>query len=167
MYLIFGLGIFSLYSLLANNSTEELEKTNLYLQWSIAIIGICFVPIYLLLNSYLITKRQAKENKGIIDQYEITKERIVKSDNSSAKKITLNWVNIAKVSENDKAFYFYTTNDAAFIVVKAGEEAESSLILRNLIIQNLKKTPKGKLPFKITDKKYKQEQKELKKNKNK
>ena len=163
MYLIFALGIFSLISLLTSEPAEDATKSTNYLAWSIAIMGIIFVPLYLFLNSYMVTRRQAKESKGIIDYYEITKERIIKGDNSGAKKITLNWNNIDRVIEKEDVFYFFTTNDAAFIVSKEGAEGESALILRQLVFANLKKKPKGKVPFKIRVKSYKEEQKLLKK----
>ena len=43
MYLIFALGLFSLYSLLTGEKPNNDEMFAYYLQWSIAIIGILFV----------------------------------------------------------------------------------------------------------------------------
>ena len=106
MYLIFALGLFSLYSLLTGEKPKNDEMFAYYLQWSIAIIGILFVPIYLLLNVHLITKKDAKSKVGFFEINEFTKERIVKSDNSGEKKIVLNWNLIAKVVEWEDSFYF-------------------------------------------------------------
>ena len=89
MYLIFALGLFSLYSLLTGEKPKNDEMFAYYLQWSIAIIGILFVPIYLLLNVHLITKKDAKSKVGFFEVNEFTKERIVKRDNISEDKFNL------------------------------------------------------------------------------
>ena len=163
MYLIFGLGLFSLYSLLTGEKPKNDEMFAYYLQWSIAIIGILFVPIYLVLNVHLITKKDAKSKVGFYEVNEFTKERIVKNDNSGEKKIVLNWNLIAKVVEWEDSFYFYTTNDAAFIVPKYAFVEGNTEELRALVFKCLEKDKKGNIPFKIKVKEYKEKQKALKK----
>jgi len=162
MYLIFALGLFSLYQLLTGDGLKEGEEFSYYLSWSIAIIGILFVPVYLILNVHLITKKDAKNKTNFYEINEFTKEKIVKNDNSGEKKIVLNWNLIAKVVEYEDVFYFYTTNDAAFLVPKYAFVEGNALELRSMIFKCLQKDNKGKLPYKIHVKEYKEEQKRLK-----
>lgn len=164
MYLIFALGLFSLYSLLTGEKPADDKLFSYYLSWSIAVIGILFVPMYLFLNVHLITKKDAKNKVGFVEHNEFTKDRIVKSDNSGEKKIILSWNSIAKVIEKQDVFYFFTTNDAAFLVPKYSFVEGNVTELRALIFKCLPKNTKGKTPFKIKDKEYIAEQKLLKKN---
>lgn len=166
MYFISALGLYAFITLLTSKEADK-ESFSYILCWSLAIIGILFVPLYILFSVTRATKREEKTNKDVIDTYEVTKEKIVKYDSRDLNKIVLNWNLIAKVVETNDAFYFSTVNDAAFLISKESIVEGSSEILRALINKCLPIGKNGKVPFKINDKQYKLEQKKIKVNANK
>lgn len=147
MYLVFALGVYSLVILLTSEPDPEQNKALLYISWSIAIIGILFVPFFLLFNVNSITKKQQKEHMGIIETFEITKDKISKSETNGEKKLVLNWNTIAKVIEYKDVFYFYTTNDAAFLIPKQDIVEGNEEILGALVRKCITPKKNGKIPF--------------------
>lgn len=165
LYLVFFIGIFSLYALLT--STKEVEDTSQYVSaWLIAIVGTVYPFVFLPLDAFFSTRRLAKSVGFGTEIFEITRDKIVKYDDKTNKKYILNWVTITKVRETDKAFYFYTNNDATFLIDKQGAEGDSNMALRKIITDSLERKTNGKLPYKIKEKTYveakKKEKKELK-----
>ena len=162
MYFISALGIYAFITLLTQKEVNK-ESFSYVLCWSLAIIGILFVPLYILFSVTRATKKEEKTNKDVIDTYEVTKEKIVKYDSRDLNKIVLNWNLIAKVVETNDAFYFSTVNDAAFLIPKESIVEGSTETLRALINKCLPMGKNGKVPYTINDKQYKLEQKEIKK----
>lgn len=163
MYFVCAMGLLSTYLLLTTDLNSADMNITYYLSWSISVIGIIFIPLYLFLSSTVATSKEAKQRKNNDEIFEFTKEKIVRADNLSPKKLVLNWYNISKVYDTNEAFYFYAQNDAAFIVPKNAFEEGTIEMLRLFINSYLKKDTKGKIPYIIKDKEYRKLLKEQKK----
>lgn len=153
MYFISLLGIYALITLLTSKNLNK-EEFSYVLSWSIAIIGILFVPLYLFFSVTRATKKEQKDNGDVIDTFEITKEKILKSDSKNTDKIVLNWNLISKVLETKETFYFTTVNDACFQIPKNTIVEGNIESLRTLINKCLTPKKNGKIPFKSKDKEY-------------
>ena len=75
----------------------------------------------------------------------------------------INWVNIGKIVEVNEAFYIFIGNDDAFTVAKSGLQEGAIESTRNLMKTYLKPDNKGRVPLKIKDKEYLQNEKAAKK----
>lgn len=169
MYLLTAVGIFCLFSLLTGAVDPEEDSFQYILMWSITLIGIFFVPFYTFFNIHTQSNRDYKKRKDLIETFEITKEKIQRSVAGAPNKVTLNWVNIAKVVEVNDAFYFFTVNEESFTISKKALVEGTIEGLRVLINTYLKKDKKGSVPYKVKDKEYskvlKDQKKQAKRNK--
>lgn len=164
LYMVLFIGIFCLIAAIVGDKTPD-QRSQIISSSVIAAIGILYPFIFLPLNAHFATRRLQKSIDNGTEIFEISKDKIVKYDDKTPKKYILNWVTILKVKETDKAFYFYTTNEASFVIDKEGAEGDSCIILRKLILENLVKKSSGRVPYKITEKKYVEEKKREKINK--
>lgn len=155
MYFISALGIYALITLIVQKEANK-ESFAYILCWSLAIIGILFVPLYILFSVYRATKKEEKEHKDDIDTFEITKEKITKTNSAVTDKIVLNWNLISKVVETNETFYFTTVNEAAFQIPKKYIEEGNVDTLRTLLNKCLTPGKNGKLPYYVKDKEYKE-----------
>lgn len=159
MYLITALGIYSLLSLILSETVNK-EGTSYIISWSIAIIGVLFVPLYLLFSVVRATNKEEKEKKDVIETFEFTKEKIVKTESNVTEKLVLNWNMIAKIVETNEVFYFHTVNDAAFFISKDTFVEGNIDALRTIINKCLTPKKNGKLPYTVRSKDYKKIYKE-------
>ena len=75
----------------------------------------------------------------------------------------MNWMTISSVVETNEAFYFFTTEEEAFIIAKSGLMEGTFESLRHMIYTYMPKNKKGVSEFIIKDKEVKKELKEKKK----
>ena len=163
MYFFTVFGLLALFMLI-NGAFKNEEKTSTYfLMWTVAIMGIVFVPMYTFFNIRMSARRDYKRRNGTIEVVEISKEKITRMETTKGGKMVINWVNITKVVEVNEAFYIFLGTDEAFTVAKKGLEEGSIESTRNLMKTYLKADNKGRVPLKIKDKEYLKAEKEAKK----
>ena len=165
MYFFTVFGLVALFMLVSGGFKNEENTSTYFLMWTIAILGIVFVPTYTFLNIHMSAHRDYKRRNGQIEVVEFSKEKVSRQEITKGGKMVINWVNISKVVEVNEAFYIFLGNDEAFTVSKSGLTEGTVEQTRNLMKTYLKPDNKGKLPLKIKDKEYLKAQKELKKNK--
>lgn len=168
MYLFSLMGLLCLFMLVSGMVDAEEGSFQYILMWSIALLGVLFVPIYTFINISMASKRDYNKKKDTIEIFEITKEKIQRSIQNVNTKSAVNWMYINKVVEVKDAFYFFTASDEAFTVAKEGIIEGSVETLRQLIITYMAKDNKGRLKFK--SKAYKEmlkQEKQAKKGKKK
>ena len=163
MYFFTVFGLLALFMLI-NGAFKNEEKTSTYfLMWTVAIMGIVFVPMYTFFNIRMSARRDYKRRNGTIEVVEISKEKITRMETTKGGKMVINWVNITRVVEVNEAFYIFLGTDEAFTVAKKGLEEGSIELTRNLMKTYLKPDNKGRVPLKIKDKEYLKAEKEAKK----
>ena len=163
MYFFTVFGLLALFMLI-NGAFKNEEKTSTYfLMWTVAIMGIVFVPMYTFFNIRMSARRDYKRRNGTIEVVEISKEKITRMETTKGGKMVINWVNITKVVEVNEAFYIFLGTDEAFTVAKKGLEEGSIESTRNLMKTYLKADNNGRVPLKIKDKEYLKAEKEAKK----
>ena len=167
MYFFTVFGLVALFMLLNGSFKQDEGTTTYYLMWTVAMMGIIFVPMYTFLNIRMSARRDYKRRNGTIEVVEITKEKVTRSEITKGGKMVINWVNIAKVVEVNDAFYIFLGSDEAFIIAKAGLEEGSIESTRNLMKTYLKPDNKGRIPLKIKDKEYLKEERAEKRAKRK
>lgn len=151
MYFITIFGIVALLMLVTGFfSGDEDTQTN-FLMWTIAIIGVVFVPVYTFVNIQSSSNRDFKARKDTIEEVELSKEKILRHELVSNEKMVINWVNVNKVVEVSDAFYFFLSETDAFTVAKKGIVQGTLDETRLLIETYLKKDKKGRVPYKIKD----------------
>ncbi len=165
MYFFTVFGLVALFMLVSGGFKNEENTSTYFLMWTIAILGIVFVPTYTFLNIHMSAHRDYKRRNGQIEVVEFSKEKVSRQEITKGGKMVINWVNISKVVEVNEAFYIFLGNDEAFTVSKSGLTEGTVEQTRNLMKTYLKPDNKGKLPLTIKDKEYLKAQKELKKNK--
>lgn len=163
MYFFTVFGLLALFMLVSGGFKNEESTSTYYLMWVIAVLGIVFVPSYTFINIHMSARRDYKRRNGTIEVCEFSKEKVIRQETTKGGKMVINWVNITKVIEVNDAFYIFLGNDEAFTVAKSGLVEGSIESTRNLMKTYLKPDDKGRLPLKIKDKAYLQEQKELRK----
>ena len=167
MYFFTVFGLVALFMLLNGSFKQDEGTTTYYLMWTVAMMGIIFVPMYTFLNIRMSARRDYKRRNGTIEVVEITKEKVTRSEITKGGKMVINWVNIAKVVEVNDAFYIFLGSDEAFTIAKAGLEEGSIESTRNLMKTYLKPDNKGHIPLKIKDKEYLKEERAEKRAKRK
>lgn len=167
MYFFTVFGLVALFMLLNGSFKQDEGTTTYYLMWTVAMMGIIFVPMYTFLNIRMSARRDYKRRNGTIEVVEITKEKVTRSEITKGGKMVINWVNIAKVVEVNDAFYIFLGSDEAFTIAKAGLEEGSIESTRNLMKTYLKPDNKGRIPLKIKDKEYLKEERAEKRAKRK
>ena len=163
MYFFTVFGLVALFMLVSGGFKKTESDSTYFLMWTIAILGIVFVPTYTFLNIHMSAKRDYKRRNGTIEVVEFTKEKVTRLETTQGGKMIINWVNISKIVEVNNAFYIFLGNDDAFTIAKAGLKEGTIELTRNLMKTYLKADNKGRIPLQIKDKAYLQEQKELKK----
>ena len=152
MYFFTVFGLLALFMLINGAFKNEENTSTYYLMWTVAILGIVFVPMYTFMNIHMSARRDAKRRGGTIEEVEFTKEKIVRKEITKGGKMIINWVNIGKIVEVNEAFYIFIGNDDAFTVAKSGLQEGSIESTRNLMKTYLKPDNKGRVPLKIKDK---------------
>ena len=163
MYFFTVFGLVALFVLISGGFKNEENTSTYFLMWTVAVLGIVFVPTYTFLNIHMSARRDFKRRNGTVEVVEFSKEKITRLETTKGGKMIINWVNITKVVEVDEAFYIFLGNDEAFTVAKRGLQEGTVEQTRNLMKTYLKADNKGRLPLKIKDKDYLRKQKELKK----
>ena len=163
MYFFTVFGLVALFVLVSGGFKNEETGSTYYLMWTVAILGIVFVPMYTFLNIHMSASRDNKRRSGTVEVVEFTKEKVTRLETTKGGKMIINWVNISKIVEVNEAFYIFLGNDEAFTVAKRGLQEGTVEQTRNLMKTYLKADNKGRIPLTIKDKAYLQEQKALKK----
>ena len=163
MYFFTVFGLVALFMLVSGGFKNEENTSTYFLMWTIAILGIVFVPTYTFLNIHMSARRDYKRRNGQIEVVEFSKEKVTRQELTKGGKMVINWVNISKIIEVDNAFYVFLGNDEAFTVGKSGLTEGTVEQTRNLMKTYLKPDNKGNIPLKIKDKLYLKVQKDLKK----
>ena len=107
--------------------------------------------------------KDKKKRGNQIELYEISKEKITRGVEGMSKKYVVNWMTISSVVKTNEAFYFFTTEEEAFIIAKSGLMEGTFESLRHMIYTYMPMNKKGVSEFIIKDKEVKKELKKKKK----
>lgn len=163
MYFIMAMGALCLVLLLFNTVNIKENQFQFIMFLSIAMIGLVFMPFYTFINIMTSASKDKKKRGNQIELYEISKEKITRGVEGLNKKFVVNWMTISSVVETSEAFYFFTTEEEAFIIAKSGLQEGTFESLRHMIYTYMPKNKKGVVEFIIKDKEVKKELKEKKK----
>lgn len=163
MYFIMAMGALCLVLLLFNTVNIKENQFQFIMFLSIAMIGLVFMPFYTFINIMTSASKDKKKRGNQIELYEISKEKITRGVEGFNKKFVVNWMTISSVVETSEAFYFFTTEEEAFIIAKSGLQEGTFESLRHMIYTYMPKNKKGVVEFIIKDKEVKKELKEKKK----
>lgn len=131
--------------------------------YSVAAVGIVFMPTYTLASILSSANRDRKKRGGQVEIYEVTKDKIERKVEGVPGRNVCSWGSLESVVEANNAYYFFTNEQEAFTIGKAGLMEGSLDLMRHLIKNHLPADKKGKVRFIIKDREYKKELRENKK----
>ena len=163
LYFVMAMGALCLVFLVLKAVDYEENKFQFIMYLTITLIGLVFMPFYLFFNIMSSASKDKKKRGGVVEIYEITKEKIQRSIEGVNQKYAINWMTLSSVVETSDAFYFFTSSEEAFIIAKKGLKEGTLEMLRHMIFTYMPKNKKGKAEFIIKDKELKKELKAKKK----
>lgn len=133
--LIVALGGLTIYNVSKNQSVI----------FSLVMFGAaCGVfPFVIISKINQVVKQETPERARSTDTIEITKHKIIRSNDMVSGKAVIGWNNLECVCENDNYFYFYTTNETGLFIKKDSIIEGDIETVRELALANLKKGKKG------------------------
>ena len=164
MYFLIAMGLVSILYMGLNKFQFD-NSFSTILIWSIASIGIIFMPAYTFASIMSSARRDKKKRGNQTEIYELTKEKIERRVEGVSGKYAVNWASIESVVEAKNAYFFFTLEQEAFTIGKAGLIEGSLEQVRHLIKTYVPAGKNGKVPFIIKDKELKKELKLRKKEK--
>lgn len=162
LYFMFALIIFLLVLTIINVSKNQ----NVIFSCVMFGITCAMVPILIISKINQVVKQETPERVKSTDTIEVTKSKIIRSNDVTSGKVVIGWNNIDCICENDNFIYIYLTDQSGLFIKKADIIEGSAELFRKLALNNMKPDRKGRILYKRYQnvrKVYVQEQREIKK----
>ena len=137
LYFVMAMGALCLVFLVLKAVDYEENKFQFIMYLTITLIGLVFMPFYLFFNIMSSASKDKKKRGGVVEIYEITKEKIQRSIEGVNQKYAINWMTLSSVVETSDAFYFFTSSEEAFIIAKKGLKEDIPLTTKIVIAQRI------------------------------
>ncbi len=124
------------------------KNNNLAFSWIAFAFTAILTPLMILSRVNGVVKQETPERIKSTDTIEITKEKLVRSNDVLQGKAVIGWNNISLICENDRYFYIYTTDTTGIFVVKEDIIEGSVEQLRKLALSHLPVDKKGNPVYK-------------------
>ena len=149
---------------------NTLHKNSLIFSWVAFGITAILTPLMILQRVNSVVKQETPERIKSTDTIEVTKDKLVRSNDVLQGKAVIGWKNIELVCENDNYFYIYTTDTTGIFIVKEDIIEGNVEMFRKIALSQLPLDKKGRPVYRYfgqVKKEYKaKKREEKKKNKN-
>lgn len=154
MYFLMIMGLVSVL-FIALGAVDTSNQFQTILIYSVAGIGIIFMPTYTFASIMSSASRDRKKRGAQVEVYQISKEKIERHIDGAPGRYVVSWASLESIVETDIAFFFFTLEQEAFTIPKEGLIDGSLDDLRHLIRTYLPPQKNGKVKYVIKDKEQK------------
>ena len=139
LVLIAILGVMTVYNVIKEQSVY----------FSLIMFGVScgIIPFLIISRINQVVKQETPERVKSTDTIELTKHKITRSNDMVPGKAIIGWNNLDCVCENDRYFYFYTTENAGLFITKTEITEGSVELVRKLALENLIPGKRGRINY--------------------
>lgn len=142
------LGFMVFYAVRTTLKMQETDSFNTAIMvWTLTAATAMMVPIIMVGQVNNVIKKETQEIKESIDNVEVNKVKIVRSNAALKGKVVISWYQVESICETKNYIFIYTGPKEGIFIVKKDIVEGNVKSFREIAKKNMRKNKRGKVDY--------------------